>query len=78
MADVASGAPKERRSLPHGLWLKMWHDVMKRMCRTSHETAIRHAINDTNVQYFSLLGASNVQNGLSLYLTSSKMRRPLL
>lgn len=61
MSDVAPGAPKHLCYVPLGLWLKMWNEVMKRPRRTSpHEMAIRHVISDINVQYFSLLGATNV------------------
>lgn len=61
LSDVASGGPKQQRDLPLRLWLKMFNEVMKRPSRTyAQEIAVRHAINDINVQYFSLLGASNV------------------
>lgn len=61
MSDVASSAPKHQCNLPLRLWLKMFNEVIKRPRRPSaQEIAVRHAINDINVQCFSLLGASNV------------------
>lgn len=61
MSDVAPGALKHQYNVSLGLWLKAWNEVMKRpYCTSPHEMAIRHVISDINVQYFSLLGATNV------------------
>lgn len=61
ISDVASGALKQQRDLALRLWLKMFNEVMKHLSRTStQETAVRHTINDINVQYFPLLGACNI------------------
>lgn len=61
MSDVASVALKQQLDLPLRLWLKMFNEVMKcPSCTCAEEKAARHAVSDINVQYFSLLGASNV------------------
>lgn len=61
MSVGASGAPKQQRALPLRLWLKMFNEVLKHSSRTfAQEIAVKDAIDDINVQCFSLLGASNV------------------